>query len=157
MNLVSSSEDLIRIFLHCTVGYLCLVVILRVTGNRTLSQMNSFDFIITLAMGSTFASTILQKDVAFFDGLLALFLLVMLQFFITKLSVKFSGISKLIKTEPRLLYHNGQFLDKSMKKARVSKEEIEAATRQQGLTTVAQVEAAVLESNGKISVIKKYN
>lgn len=157
MHFLSSQGDLFRIFIHSIVGYLSLVVLLRITGNRTLSQMNSFDFIVTVAMGSTFSSTLLQKDIALFDGLLALFILVMLQFLITKLSVKFAIISNLVKTEPTLLFHNDQFLDRAMNKARVGKEEILSAMRQQGMSTISQVEAAVLESNGKISVIAKIN
>lgn len=146
---------MMRVFLHCLLAYIFLVFILRLTGNRTLSQMNSFDFVITVAMGSTFSATILQKSVPLSEGLLALFLLVAFQYVITKLAVHSKLVDKIIKSEPRLLFRNGEFLRESMKKVRVNEDEILSAMREQGISTISQVEAAIMESNGKISVVAK--
>ena len=74
---------LLRISLGAVAAYAALIVLLRVAGKRSLSKLNAFDFVITIAIGSTFASFVLSKDVTFADGLVALILLVGLQYALT--------------------------------------------------------------------------
>lgn len=128
---------------------------LKVSGNRTLSQMNSFDFIITIAMGSTFSSGILDKNVFLIDTLCALALLIFMQFLITRSSVKFRKIDKLVKANPVMLFYQGELLQDAMEHERVGRDEILACMRENGLSTLSQVEAIVLETNGKLSAIPK--
>lgn len=68
--------------------YAGLVMILRVTGRRTLSKMNAFDFVVTVALGSTLTSAMLSSDVSVLEALLAFALLCALQFAITFVSVR---------------------------------------------------------------------
>jgi hypothetical protein len=82
-------------------------VCLRVTGKRTLSKWNAFDFVVTIALGSTLASAFLSKSVALTEGILPVAVLVGLQFIITWLSVRFSSIRHLVKGEPTLLLDHG--------------------------------------------------
>lgn len=149
----SSSDSLFQIMVVGVLSYLALIVMLRISGNRTLSQMNSFDFIITIAMGSTFSSGMLQKSIALADTVGALALLIFMQFLATKASVKSKKVSRLLKSEPVLLFHKGKLLTESMRKARVVEDEIVAAMRSEGLNTLSQVDFVVLETNGKLSII----
>ena len=68
-------------------AYLALVFLLRISGKRTLSKMNAFDLVVTVALGSTLATVLLSKNVALANGVLAFALLIGLQFAITWLSV----------------------------------------------------------------------
>ena len=115
--------------------------------------MSAFDFVVTVALGSTLATILLNKDVTLADGLLALSLLVMLQFVITWLSVRFPRFQSFVKSEPTLLFYQGDFLWKAMKLERFTKEELIAAMRQTGRTYLNEVQAIVLESDGSLSVI----
>jgi len=151
----TSWDSLIRILVIGLLSYLGLIMMLKFSGNRTLSQMNSFDFIITIAMGSTFSSGLLDKNVAFADTITALFLLIFMQYLITKATVKSKKFDKLIKADPVLLYHRGEFIQEAMNNERVSEDEILASLRENGLSTFSQVEAVVLETNGKLSTIPK--
>ncbi len=117
--------------------------------------MNAFDFIVTIALGSTLATVLLSKDVALADGLLAFALLIFLQFAITWLSVRSQAFSNLIKAEPRMLLYQGNFLKEAMRKERVTEEEILAALREKGISDAKGVEAVVLETEGNLSVIQK--
>jgi uncharacterized membrane protein YcaP (DUF421 family) len=72
-------------------AYFGLVLLLRITGNRTLSKMNAFDLIVTVALGSTLSSIVILKDVTLAKGMAALALLVGLQFAITWSSVRIRG------------------------------------------------------------------
>jgi uncharacterized membrane protein YcaP (DUF421 family) len=74
---------LLRVVVVGTLAYVILVLLLRVTGKRTLSKMNAFDLVVTVALGSTLATVLLSKDVALAEGVVAFALLVLLQYAIT--------------------------------------------------------------------------
>ncbi|KQQ07760.1 hypothetical protein ASF56_25090 [Methylobacterium sp. Leaf122] len=134
-------------------AYLSLVLILRVSGKRTLTKLNAFDLTVTVALGSTLATTLLSKSVALAEGVMAFALLVFLQFAITWLSVRSSTVGHLVKSEPTLLLHRGRFLARALTGQRVTGEEVLAALRSQGVVYVASVGAVVLETHGSLSVM----
>src|SRR3990170_1372212 len=101
---------LARVCVVGTLAYCALIFLLRVSGKRTLSKMNAFDLVVTVALGSTLATILLSKDVALVEGIVALALLIGLQFLITWLSVRSAKVSRLVKAEPALLFHRGSFL-----------------------------------------------
>lgn len=146
---------LIRTLIVGVCAYAALVLMLRVSGKRTLSKMNAFDFVVTVALGSTLATVLLSKDVALVEGVAAFALLIALQFVITWLSVRSKTISGLVKSEPALLWHRGKFLRGAMRKARITEGELLAAMRSQGQATLESVEAVVLETDGSFSVIAR--
>lgn len=152
--LFHSWADVGRTALIGVLAYAALVLLLRVSGKRTLSKMNAFDFIVTVALGSTLATILLSKDVTLADGVTALATLIALQFVITWLSSRFKGFSRLMKAEPSLLFHRGEFCHDTMRRERVVEAEIEAAVRQQGLSRLAEVESVILETDGSMSVVK---
>ena len=147
-------ESLFRTAFIAVFSYLGLLLMLRISGNRMLSQLNAFDLIVTVALGSTLATTILTKNVPLADGLLGFAMLIGLQWIISKLSMQFRGLEKVIKSEPNLLYFNGNYLDNALKECRVTKDEMLQVIRASGIT-LDDVQAVVLETNGKFSVIKK--
>lgn len=144
-----------NILISGLISYFVLVIFLRVSGKRTLSKWNMFDFIITIAFGSIFASVILSKSVKIIEGVAALFLLILIQFIITKISFKFEWFSKIIKADPTILFIEENFREEAMRKERVPKAEILAAMRNAGFSSTNDVEAVVLETDGSFSVIKK--
>ncbi len=150
----SSWEALARIVVVGTLGYAALVLVLRLSGKRTLSKMNAFDFVITVALGSTFAATLLSKDTPLVDGLVALSLLVLLQYVVTWLSVRSEGFQRLIKAQPTLLFYQGRFLEEAMRRERVSTEEIRAAIRASGGSSMTDAAGVVLETDGTMVVIE---
>lgn len=138
-----------------TLAYLALVFLLRTSGKRTLSKMNAFDFIVTVALGSTLATVLLSSSVSLARGVLAFAILILLQFVITWLSARSSVVRSLVKAEPTLIVHRGEYLAGAMKQERVTEEEVRAALRAQGIATVEEVEAVVLETAGDLSIVKQ--
>lgn len=134
-------------------AYSGLVLILRISGKRTLSKMNAFDFVVTVALGSTLATVFLSKGVALAEGLLALGLLIGLQWVVAWLAVRSAIWRKLIKSEPRLLALRGQINEAALIAERINQEEIFSALRSAGHASLADVEAVVLETDGSFSVI----
>lgn len=153
-------ESWMGLFRTAVVGicaYAALLLLVRVSGKRTLSKMNAFDLIVTVALGSTLATILLSKDTALAEGVLALALLIFLQLMITWLSVRSAKFSRLVKAEPRLLFHKGEFLEGAMQGERVNRGELLQAIRSQGISRLEAVEAIVLETDGSFSVLEKTN
>ena len=134
-------------------AYAGLVLILRISGKRTLSKMNAFDFIVTVALGSTLASLLLSKDVPMAEGMLALALLVALQWVVAWIAVRSAWWRKVIKSEPQLLAFRGELIESALRSERISAEEIHSALRASGIASLADVAAVVLETDGTVAVV----
>lgn len=148
-----SGSDLVRILVVGVLAYVALVVLLRITGKRTLSKMNAFDLVVTVALGSTLATTLLSHDVALAEGVLAFAVLIYLQYAVTWTSVRSQRFQSWVKAEPRLIYHEGTFLEAALRRERVTHDEVLAAIRQHGAGDPSRVKSVVLETDGSMSVI----
>ncbi len=153
--LFSSWNTIFRILIIAPLSYAALVIMLRISGKRTLSQLNAFDFVVTVAFGSTLATTILSTNIGLTDGVLALGLLIFLQLIVARYSPQLKWSKEVIKSDPRLLFQRGNFLETAMEEERVSREEILQAIRSQGMSSLDGVDFVVLETNGNLSVISK--
>lgn len=151
--LFDSWNGIARVLIVGTAAYTALIVFLRISGKRTLSKMNAFDLVVTVALGSTLATVLLNRSVPLAEGVLALALLICLQFVLTWGSVRSRRLRDLVKSEPALLVRNGMCLEGTMRKERVTREEIDAALRDSGLAEVAQAAAVVMETDGSLSVV----
>lgn len=151
----TSWHSLLRTLIIGVLAYVTLVVILRISGNRTLSKMNAFDLVVTVALGSTLASVLLNKSIALAEGALAFALLVALQFIVTWLSVRAIWVRSLVTGEPRMLLYRGEFLPKALRRARVTENEVRAAVRSAGLAFLDDAEAVVMETDGSFSVVRR--
>ena len=146
---------LLRVVIVGTAAYASLVVMLRISGKRTLGKMNAFDLVVTVALGSTLATVLLNATVPLLEGILALALLVCLQFAITWLSVRSDRVRNLVKSEPTLLVHDGAYLDATLRRQRVTREEIGAALRASGEGDIGGIGSVVLETDGSMTVVPR--
>lgn len=146
-------SDIVRVLVLGIAGYIVLIFFLRVSGKRTLSKLNAFDFVITVALGSTFGSFILSKDVSLSEGLTGLAVLIWLQHMISWLTVRSDFIKGVIRGEPTLVYYNGEYLKDAMKRSRVVESEIEQSVRNEGHANLEDVGAVILETDGSFSII----
>ena len=145
--------SLARVVIASLSGYVALVLILRVSGKRTLSKMSAFDLVVTVALGSTLATVILSKDVSIAEGALAFAMLVLLQYAVAWLATRSSAFSHLVKSEPTLVFYRGEFRVPALRRQRLTEGEVRSAVREQGVSSMEDVEAVVLEPSGDLSVI----
>ena len=131
-------SEIVRVLVLGIAGYIALIFLLRVSGKRTLSKLNAFDFVITVALGSTFGSFILSKDVSLSEGLTGLAVLIWLQHMISWLTVRSDFIKGVVRGEPTLVYYNGEYLKDAMKRSRVESE-IEQSVRNEGHANLEDV------------------
>lgn len=134
-------------------GYLAIIVLLQISGKRTLAKWNAFDFVVTIAFGSILAAMLLDNSTSLIQGLFGFGLLVTLQMAVSWLSVHSSKIQNLVKAEPALLLYQGEFQHSVLRRERVTQREVLASIRSSGIAAVEKVEAVVLETDGTFSVI----
>lgn len=145
-------QGLVRVLIVGTSAYAALILLLRVSGKRTLAKLNAFDFVVTVALGSTLATVLLSADVALAEGVTALALLVALQYVVAWASIRSRRVTSLVKSEPTLVYH-GRFLPAAMRRERLGEEELVQAARGQGYADLNEVAAIVVETDGSLSVL----
>lgn len=135
--------------------YILALFLTRKIGTKLISQMNFFDFIMGVSMGSIIASAIIDKQFATLTGTTALILFTILTVFTGYLSLKNFTFRKLINSEPITLIENGTIVDKNMKKMNLTINELKMKLREKNSFHVADVEFAIMETDGNLSVLPK--
>lgn len=153
--LFNSWEDIARVVVVAVLGYLTFTIIIRFSGKRTISKMNTFDIILSIAIGSLLGRTILAKDAALLESVAALGTLILMQALFTWMSTRHAGIRDLVHPRPALLFYHGELFLSTMHRARVSNEDIREAVRSKGMASMDEVDAVVLEPDGKLSIVKR--
>ncbi len=151
----SGFEGIWRTLIVGLCAYVLLVVVLRTTGKRTLSKMNAFDLIVTVALGSTLATVLLSKDVALAEGVTAFVLLAAAQYVVTWASIRSRRFRRWIKAEPSALLKSGNLIEDAMRAERVTRDEVEAAIRAAGYRDPSEIALVMLETDGSMSVVPR--
>jgi uncharacterized membrane protein YcaP (DUF421 family) len=150
-----SWSEIVRILVVGSLAYVTLVALLRVSGKRTLAKLNAFDLVVSVALGSTLATVLLSSDVSLAGGMVAILLLVALQFVVAWLSSRSHAVRRVVKSTPTLLLHRGRLLEDRLVEHRVTAGEVRQAARSSGVGGLELVEAVVLETDGTLSVVPR--
>ena len=134
-------------------AYLWLVLVLRVTGKRTLAKLNAFDFAITVAFGSALATIIIDENIGLLRGGFVLAILALLQFVLTKASQWSDFVRKAVRSRPTLLVSNGKVYEKALHYERVTPDELAEVIRTNGYGRLGDVGAVIIETDGSFSVL----
>ncbi|TXD98552.1 DUF421 domain-containing protein [Psychrobacter frigidicola] len=148
-------DKLGRIVLTAAMVYILIVIVTKISGKRSTSQLNNFDWIVTVMIGSLGASTILLEDIPFIEGGSAIAVLYLMQFLVTKYTSLSPQFSSVLLSEPRIVFYQGQYLPDAMRAERLNRQELENAMRAEGVHKLSDVEAIVFESNATLTVITK--
>lgn len=146
-------SDILRLLLVGPAAYLWLVLVLRSSGKRTLAKLNAFDFVVTVALGSTLATILLNKDVSWSEGAAALAVLAGLQFVVAGFTSWFPTTRSVVTSQPTVVLVDGRLLDDVLRRQRLTRAEVRQAVRASGQGDLSAVGAVVLESDGTLSVI----
>lgn len=138
------------------VVYIFLLIIFRINGKRALTEATVFDFVLLLIIAETTEQAFLGEDISMTGSLLLIMTLIMLDVIMSLLKQKFSLFEKVVDGGPLILMDNGRLLYDRMKKERIDEEDIlESAREFQGLQRLDQIRYAILEKDGKITIIPK--
>ena len=144
-----------RVALVGGAAYVALVLAVRLSGKRTLAQLNAFDFIVTVALGSVLATILLSSDVSWVEGVTAFAVLILAQFLVAFTSAHLKLGRRIVASSPTLLVVDGNVLEDVIVRHRLARSEVMQAIRSTGAGDVSTIAAVVLEANGSFSVIAR--
>jgi uncharacterized membrane protein YcaP (DUF421 family) len=137
------------------VVYLFLLLAFRISGKRELGQATLFDFLIILLISNVVQNAMIgQEDASVFGSFVGVATLLALSFFLNQVTARSRRARQVLEGSPTLLVHKGRILDRNMMTESVSRNDLLTALREQGIASLQEVRYAILELDGKISVIK---
>lgn len=149
------TDQVATIAINAAAFYVYMVALLRITGKRTTMSMTSFDFVSTVAMATIIGSTILQGTISLLEGMVAVTVLVAMQWVAGLVSARSQAARNIITSGPSLLYREGQFDERNMAAERISRDQVMQKVRSAGHSSTDTVYAIVMESAGTVSVIER--
>jgi uncharacterized membrane protein YcaP (DUF421 family) len=150
----SGWDPIIKSLIVGPLGYVGVVVMLRSSGKRSLSKLNMFDFVITIAMGSILASMFMGSQ-ALIPSILSFGLLLLCQMATAYSTSRSDFAQKLLMASATVLYKDGTFATRDIRRHRLTEDELASAVRDSSCGDFKRVAAIVLETDGTLSVIPK--
>lgn len=141
--------------LRAIVVYAVLLVLVRITGKRSVGQFTPFDMVLLVLLGSAVQNSLIGADISLLGGLILAVTLIALNWLVGFVSARSSRIDRLVEGEPVLLARDGKVFHKVLQREEISPSDFDEALRSHGLLEVAKVRCAFLETDGKISIIKQ--
>ena len=141
--------------LRAVIVYVVVLVMVRVAGKRTLGQFTPFDMLLLVLLGNAVQNALLGQDTSLGGGLLLALTLISLNYFVGWITTRSPAVERVIEGEPVVLARHGHVLQKVLQRELVSKADFAKAMRDAGCDDVEEVDLALLETNGHITIILK--
>jgi len=146
-------NDLFIIALRSAAVYVCIVVFIRVFGKKELSQLSVIDLVFILLISNAVQNAMVGNDTSLLGGLTAAVTLFMLNAILRLLVFRFKSVEKFLEGDPVILVYKGEIIHKQLEKQKITLDELQATIREHGVEHVKDVDLAVLEIDGNISVL----
>lgn len=148
-------EEILFSAIRTVYAYLLLMLAIRLMGRKAISQMTFFDFAVGITLGSVTANLALGPSESAYSASTVLIVLALLAIATGYVYIKSFGGRKLVNSEPTVVIDSGQIVNKNMQRARLTLNQLAALLREKNVFSMADVEFAILETDGKLSVLPK--
>ncbi|HUH25943.1 MAG TPA: YetF domain-containing protein [Flavobacterium sp.] len=148
---------LLDIVMRSVAVYLFMIIAVRITGKKELSQLNTTDVILILLISNAVQNAMVGSNTSLLGGLCAAAVLFGLNFLLKRWLFKSSRFRNLLNQKPEILIHNGKMDFKILSKLEITQEELEEAIREHRIETIEEVKWAIFEIDGNISIISETN
>lgn len=146
---------MLNIFLKTVIIYVILIISMRLMGKRQIGELEVSDFVTTLLISEIASAPITDSSIPIINAAIPLLILVVLEVVSSFLLVRFPSLKSVVSARPTIVINKGKPDRRAMLKVRLSVDELVSELRQQGITDISEVQYAILEQNGKITVIEK--
>lgn len=140
---------------RAVVVYAFVLIFLRVTGKRQMGQLAPFDLVLLLLISNTVQNSMNAGDNSLIGGLISAASLLVLNFVIGRFTYNNKALADIVEGRPEVLIHNGHLYEAILKRERISHDDLESALRRFGCNSIEEVQFAILENNGAITIKKK--
>lgn len=141
--------------LRTIIGFTVLLVLTRLLGKKLLGQLTFFTYITGIAMGNIAGDMVVHRDIKLIDGVSGLILWTALTFLVEFVSLKSSGARVLLDGEPTIVIKKGVIMQKELAAQRLNMDDLTMLLRNNNIFSIQDVDFAILEPNGRLSVLKK--
>jgi uncharacterized membrane protein YcaP (DUF421 family) len=138
---------------RATVIFFFVFLITRIAGKRELSSLEPFDLILLVVLGDLVQQGVTQSDYSVTGALIVISTITVLTVGLSYVNFRLRFLRSALEGQPVVLVDNGKMIERNMRRERITVEDIEAEGRQQQVTAISDMRWAVLETNGRISVI----
>ncbi|MET0852031.1 MAG: YetF domain-containing protein [Candidatus Rokuibacteriota bacterium] len=135
--------------------YLFLVVALRFAGKRELAQLTPLDLVVLLMLSNTVQNAIIGEDHSLVGGMIGAVALLVVNAMMARALFAHPQLTRVVEGEPTVLIERGRVDEAALQRERMTREELEEAARRNGIAVLADVERAVLEAGGSVSLIAR--
>ncbi len=143
------------IFLRTLFIYITLIIVMRLMGKRQIGELEVTDLVTTLLVSEIASLPLTNVDLPISHAVVPILILLTLEVFSSVLLIRFPRLKGLVSAQPTVIIQDGVLIQGALKNLRISLEELMSEIRQQGLTDLSQVQYAILEKNGKLTVLPK--
>jgi uncharacterized membrane protein YcaP (DUF421 family) len=143
------------IVIRAAVIFVFVYLLTRLLGRRELSSLEPFDLILLVVLGDLVQQGVTQNDSSLTGAILAISTIGLLTVALSYLSFKFKRLRPVLNGEPIVLVEDGKLIEDNLKRQRLTREEIGAEARLEGIAAIEDVRWAILETNGRISFVKR--
>jgi uncharacterized membrane protein YcaP (DUF421 family) len=151
--MLTLAEPVWSIALRTAAIYVVILVGLRLSGKREIGQMTVFDLLVLLLLANAVQNAMVGPDTSLTGGVIAAAVLLILNTIVARLRLRWPRLRRLIEGSPTLLVLHGQLLADQLRREGLDRETLDAALREHAITDLSDVEMAVLEIDGSISVV----
>lgn len=144
-------EMLFRVLL----GFLILLTASRIMGRKEISQITFFNFVSTIALGSMGGTFVISKSVSIRNGIIAFVAWTLITLFVEFFTIKSRKARKVIAGEPVIVVKDGKIVEAALKKCRLDINSLSSLLRKKNIFSMADVDYAIFETDGQLSVLKK--
>src|SRR5437762_5286768 len=144
-----------ELIVRSTVVYAALIIILRVTGKRQVGQLAPFDLVLLLVLSNAVQNSMNGGDNSLIGGLISAVTLIALNYGVGVATFKSKRVAAITDGRPVIIVHNGKVFEDVLAHVQLTHHELMAALRQNGCGCVEEVQSAILENNGAISVVPR--
>ena len=142
-------------FIRTVILYLCVVTALRIMGKRQLGELQPSEFVIALMISDLAAIPVESDDIPIMRGIIPVFTLVLIEFIFSIIILKSETFRRILTGVPVYVIKDGKLIEKNLKKLRICIDDIMEQLRLSGYTSIEQIDSAIIETNGQISLIPK--
>lgn len=146
--------DIPELLLRITLGFFVLFTLTRIMGSKEISQMTFFNFVSAIAIGSISASLVIFSDVSIRNGLIALVGWAIFTLLSGYADIKSHRLRKITTGDPQIVIREGKIMEDTLRKTRLDLEELRAMLREKNVFSIKDVDYAIFETDGKLSVLK---
>ena len=139
--------------IRAVVLYLALILVVRLMGKRQLGEMEPMEFVVTMLIANLAAVPMQETGTPLLAGLLPILVVLSVELVLSVLTYRSVGMRRFLCGKPVILIENGRLLQQNLKKTRVNTDELAEYLRIQGVTDLSQVQYAILETSGNISIL----